>query len=49
MRTFVKNEKEGKVFSINLLDDSGEIRCSFFDELCEKHAHLEVLFNYVKI
>ena len=42
-RNFVKNEKGGKVISVNLLDNSGEIRCTFFDELCDKHENIEVL------
>ena len=46
VKSFSKGEKQGQVFSMNILDDSGEIRCTFFDELCEKYKDIEVSLFY---
>jgi len=36
IRTWSNSRGEGKLFSIDLLDDSGEIRCTAFRDACDK-------------
>ncbi|CAG8441316.1 3124_t:CDS:2 [Ambispora gerdemannii] len=36
IRTFVNQRGEGKIFSFNIMDDSGEIKVVCFTEACEK-------------
>ncbi|XP_012231039.1 replication protein A 70 kDa DNA-binding subunit [Linepithema humile] len=36
IRTWSNSRGEGKLFSIDLIDDSGEIRCTAFRDMCDK-------------
>lgn len=47
VRNWEKDNKRGKLFSVNLLDDSGEIRCTIFDNHCDKFANIQV--TYIQI
>lgn len=40
IRTWSNARGEGKLFSIELMDDSGEIRCTGFTEACDKFFNL---------
>lgn len=37
IKTFTKNQREGKYFTMELIDDSGEIRAKAFDDECNKY------------
>lgn len=36
IRTWSNSRGEGKLFSMDLIDESGEIRCTAFRDLCDK-------------
>lgn len=37
IRTWNNAKGEGKLFSMDLMDESGEIRCTAFKEMCDKY------------
>ncbi|EFA12891.1 replication protein A 70 kDa DNA-binding subunit [Tribolium castaneum] len=43
MRTWSNSRGEGKLFSFDLMDDSGEIRCTAFRDMADKY------FNYLQV
>ncbi|KAJ3642909.1 hypothetical protein Zmor_025657 [Zophobas morio] len=43
MRTWSNSRGEGKLFSVDLMDESGEIRCTAFRDLADKY------FNYLQV
>lgn len=40
IRTWSNSRGEGKLFSVDLMDDSGEIRATGFNAECDKFYHL---------
>jgi len=36
IRTWSNSRGEGKLFSMDLIDESGEIRCTAFRDMCDK-------------
>lgn len=46
IRTWSNSRGEGKLFSMDLVDESGEIRCTAFKNECDKfHSMIEVFKN----
>lgn len=46
IRTWSNSRGEGKLFSMDLMDESGEIRATAFNQECDKFYHMiEVLRN----
>lgn len=37
IRTWNNAKGEGKLFSMDLIDESGEIRCTAFKEMCDRY------------
>ena len=48
VRTWSNSRGEGKLFNMNLIDESGEIRCTLFKEQVDKYYDL-VQVNKVRI
>lgn len=45
IRTWSNSRGEGKLFSMDLIDESGEIRCTAFRDMCDKfYDVIEVRF-----
>jgi replication factor A1 len=40
VRTYTNAKGDGKMFSCDLVDDSGEIKCTFFNESVEQYEHV---------
>jgi replication factor A1 len=40
VRTYTNAKGEGKMFSVDLVDDSGEIKCTFFNETVDQYEHM---------
>jgi len=40
VRTYTNAKGEGKMFSVDLVDDSGEIKCTFFNEAVDQYEHM---------
>jgi len=40
VRTYTNAKGEGKMFSVDLVDDSGEIKCTFFNESVDQYEHM---------
>jgi len=40
VRTYTNQKGEGKMFSVDLVDDSGEIKCTFFNESVDQYEHM---------
>jgi replication factor A1 len=40
VRTYTNAKGEGKMFSVDLVDDSGEIKCTFFNESVDQYEHI---------
>lgn len=49
VRTWNNANGEGKLFSMDLLDESGEIRATAFKEMCEKYFDIIQVLNPSKI
>lgn len=47
IRTWSNSRGEGKLFSMDLIDESGEIRCTAFRDMCDKfYDMIEVHIAY---
>lgn len=47
IKTWSNSRGEGKLFSMDLIDESGEIRCTAFRDQCEKfYDMIEVCFSH---
>jgi len=40
VRTYTNAKGDGKMFSVELVDDSGEIKCTFFNESVDQYEHM---------
>ena len=50
IKTWSNSRGEGKLFSMDLIDESGEIRCTAFRDQCEKfYDMIEVYFFILKL
>lgn len=56
IRTWSNSRGEGKLFSMDLIDESGEIRCTAFRDMCDKfydmievRAHIHTHIRAIKI
>lgn len=48
IKTWSNSRGEGKLFSMDLIDESGEIRCTAFRDLCDKfYDMLEVHIRHI--
>lgn len=50
IRTWSNSRGEGKLFSMDLIDESGEIRCTAFRDMCDKfYDMIEVCTHLVQL
>lgn len=50
IRTWSNSRGEGKLFSMDLIDESGEIRCTAFRDMCDKfYDMIEVCTHIVQL
>lgn len=49
IRTWSNSRGEGKLFSMDLIDESGEIRCTAFRDMCDKFYDMIEVYTHIHI